>query len=126
MFIFSIYVKVETQFSITSTKSDISKHTKTDSTGSEAQDLIGKKISQDSPVLSVIDKADSLADLQQSTEKDFSFVSQTESKVKFYCFVTFPIIIFSTVTILCGQNVVLFFVHYFNMNKKDLSPYLLN
>lgn len=30
---------------------------------------------------SAIDKADSLADLQQSTEKDFSFVSQTDSKV---------------------------------------------
>ncbi|CAB3233076.1 unnamed protein product [Arctia plantaginis] len=73
--------KVEAQIAATSAKSDISKHTKTDSTGSEAQDLIGKKISQESPVLSVIDKADSLADLQQSTEKDFSFVSQTESKV---------------------------------------------
>ncbi|XP_075987215.1 uncharacterized protein LOC142983910 isoform X2 [Anticarsia gemmatalis] len=73
--------KVETQISTTSTKSDISKHTKTDSMGSEAQDLIGKKISQESPIPSVIDKADSLADLQQSTEKDFSFVSQTESKV---------------------------------------------
>lgn len=49
--------------------------------GSDAQDLIAQKISQESPITSVIDKADSLADLQQSTEKDFSFVSQTESKV---------------------------------------------
>ncbi|KAL0859578.1 hypothetical protein ABMA27_010715 [Loxostege sticticalis] len=73
--------KIETQQSIASTKSDISKHTKTDSMGSDIQDLIGRKISQESPVPSGIDKADSLADLQQSTEKDFSFISQTESKV---------------------------------------------
>lgn len=45
------------------------------------QDLTGRKISAESPVQSGIDKADSLADLQQSTEKDLSFVSHTESKV---------------------------------------------
>ncbi|CAG5037574.1 unnamed protein product [Parnassius apollo] len=73
--------KVETQQSIASTKSEPSKHTKTDSQGSDIQDLIGRKISQDSPLQSALDKADSLADLQQSTEKDVSFVSQTESKV---------------------------------------------
>ncbi|XP_053618820.1 ankyrin-2-like isoform X3 [Plodia interpunctella] len=73
--------KIETQHSVASNKSDISKNTKTDSMGSDAQDLIAQKISQESPITSVIDKADSLADLQQSTEKDFSFVSQTESKV---------------------------------------------
>lgn len=72
---------METQVSVTSIRSDLSRHTKTDSMGSEAQDLIGKRISQESPGQSAIDKADSLADLQQSTEKDFSFVSQTESKV---------------------------------------------
>lgn len=49
--------------------------------GSDVQDLIGRKISQESPVPSGLDKTDSLADLQQSTEKDFSFISQTESKV---------------------------------------------
>lgn len=66
-----------------STKSDISKtHTKTDSIGSDLQDAIGKKISQESPIASVIEKTDSIADLQQSTEKDVSFISQTESKVK--------------------------------------------
>lgn len=43
---------------------------------------LAKKISQESPIPSVIDKTDSLADLQQSTERDLeSFVSQTESKV---------------------------------------------
>ncbi|CAG9796167.1 unnamed protein product [Diatraea saccharalis] len=73
--------KIETQLSIASTKSDLSKHTKTDSMSSDVQDLIARKISQESPILSGIDKADSLADLQQSTEKDFSFISQTESKV---------------------------------------------
>ncbi|XP_049881586.1 ankyrin-2-like isoform X2 [Pectinophora gossypiella] len=75
--------KVETQLSIASTKSDLSKHTKTDSVGSDLQEIVGipGKISQESPVPSAIDKTDSLADLQQSTEKDFSFVSQTESKV---------------------------------------------
>lgn len=58
--------------------------------GSDIQDLIGRKISQESPVPSGIDKADSLADLQQSTEKDFSFISQTESKVNTkYLFVEF-------------------------------------
>ncbi|KAJ0171089.1 hypothetical protein K1T71_013288 [Dendrolimus kikuchii] len=72
--------KIETQVSIASTKSDLSKPTKTDSIGSDMQDLIGKKLSQDSPQ-SVMDKADSFGDLQQSTEKDFSFISQTESKV---------------------------------------------
>lgn len=45
------------------------------------QEHAGRKISQESPIQSAIDKADSLADLHQSTEKDFSFVSQTESKV---------------------------------------------
>ncbi|XP_060807559.1 ankyrin-2 [Amyelois transitella] len=74
-------VKIENQHSIASTKSDLSKHTKTDSMGSDIQDLIAQKLSQESPLTSVIDKADSLADLQQSTEKDFSFISQTESKV---------------------------------------------
>lgn len=49
--------------------------------GSDVQDLVERKISQESPIPSAMDKADSLADLQQSTEKDFSFVSQTESKV---------------------------------------------
>lgn len=49
--------------------------------GSDVQDLIGRKISQESSVPSAIDKTDSLADLQQSTEKDYSFISQTESKV---------------------------------------------
>lgn len=72
---------METQISVTSIKSDLSRHTKTDSMGSEVQDLISKKLSQESPAQSAIDKADSFADLQQSTEKDFSFVSQTESKV---------------------------------------------
>lgn len=67
--------------SVASTKSDLSKHTKTDSMGSDVQDLIGRKISAESPALSGIDKADSLADLQQSTEKDFSFISHTESRV---------------------------------------------
>lgn len=51
--------------------------------GSELQDLITQKNSQESPITSVIDKTDSLADLQQSTEKDFSFISQTESKVNY-------------------------------------------
>ncbi|XP_068624617.1 ankyrin-3-like [Battus philenor] len=74
-------VSVETQHSVASTKSDISKHTKTDSIGSEVHDLIGHKTSQDSPVQSGIEKTDSLIDLQQSTEKDVSFISQTESKV---------------------------------------------
>lgn len=73
--------QVETQMSVTSTKSDVSKHTKTDSIGSDLQDVTGRKISQESPIPSAIDKADSLADLQQSTEKDVSFISQTESKV---------------------------------------------
>ncbi|KAG6462715.1 hypothetical protein O3G_MSEX013427 [Manduca sexta] len=73
--------KIDTQVSIASTKSDLSKHTKTDSVGSDMQDLMARKISQESPGQSAIDKADSLADLQQSTEKDFSFISQTESKV---------------------------------------------
>ncbi|XP_063834893.1 titin-like [Ostrinia nubilalis] len=73
--------KIEPQLSIASTKSDLSKHTKTDSISSDVQDLIGRKISQESPVPSGIEKTDSLADLQQSTEKDFSFISQTESKV---------------------------------------------
>ncbi|XP_046974007.1 ankyrin-2-like isoform X3 [Vanessa cardui] len=72
---------VETQQSIASTKSDISKHTKTDSIGSDVQDALGRKISQESPLPSGIDKTDSLADLQQSTERDVSFVSQTESKI---------------------------------------------
>ncbi|XP_063370063.1 ankyrin-2-like isoform X3 [Cydia amplana] len=73
--------KVSVQMSVTSTKSDTTKHTKTDSIGSDLQDLTGRKVSQESPVPSGIDKADSLADLQQSTEKDVSFISQTESKV---------------------------------------------
>lgn len=73
--------QVETQMSVTSTKSDVSKHTKTDSIGSDLQDVTGRKISHESPIPSAIDKADSLADLQQSTEKDVSFISQTESKV---------------------------------------------
>lgn len=72
---------MEAQISVTSIKSDLSRHTKTDSMGSETTDLISKMTSQESPVQSAIDKADSLADIQQSTEKDFSFVSQTESKV---------------------------------------------
>ncbi|XP_072945806.1 uncharacterized protein [Epargyreus clarus] len=71
--------KAETQQSVTSTKSEISKHTKTDSIGSE--ELTGRKISQESSAPSAFDKADSLADLQQSTERDVSFISQTESKV---------------------------------------------
>lgn len=49
--------------------------------GSDIQDFQGRKVSQDSPLPSGIDKTDSLADLQQSTERDVSFVSQTESKV---------------------------------------------
>ncbi|XP_045507606.1 titin homolog isoform X2 [Colias croceus] len=65
--------KIETQ-SVTSAKSEISK-TKTDSPGSEIQ----SKLTQESP--SAAEKGDSLADLQQSTERDISFVSQTESKV---------------------------------------------
>lgn len=69
--------------SVTSIKSDLSRHTKTDSMCSETTDLISKMTSQDSPVQSTTDKGDSLADVQQSTEKDFSFVSQTESKVCF-------------------------------------------
>ncbi|XP_047037205.1 ankyrin-2-like [Helicoverpa zea] len=73
--------KVEQQISVTSIKSDLSRHTKTDSMGSEATDMVSKLTSQESPAQSAIDKADSLADIQQSTEKDFSFVSQTESKV---------------------------------------------
>ncbi|KAH9634383.1 hypothetical protein HF086_010863 [Spodoptera exigua] len=73
--------KVEAQVSVTSVKSDLSRHTKTDSLGSETTDMISKMTSQESPAQSAIDKADSLADIQQSTEKDFSFVSQTESKV---------------------------------------------
>ncbi|XP_063542799.1 ankyrin-2-like isoform X7 [Cydia strobilella] len=72
---------VSAQMSVTSTKSDTTKHTKTDSIGSDLQDLTGRKVSQESPVPSAIDKADSFADLQQSTEKDVSFISQTESKV---------------------------------------------
>ncbi|XP_050356935.1 ankyrin-2-like isoform X3 [Nymphalis io] len=71
----------ETQQSIASTKSDISKYTKTDSIGSDVQDALSRKISQESPLPSGIDKTDSLADLQQSTERDVSFVSQTESKI---------------------------------------------
>ncbi|XP_038219061.1 ankyrin-2-like isoform X2 [Zerene cesonia] len=67
--------KIETQ-SITSAKSEISK-TKTDSPGSEIQ----SKLTQESPLPSAAEKGDSLADLQQSTERDISFVSQTESKV---------------------------------------------
>ncbi|XP_059058497.1 ankyrin-2-like [Achroia grisella] len=70
--------KIETQQSVASMISDISKHTKTDSLGSDIQDV---KSSQESPIPSAIGKADSLADLQQSTEKDFSLISQTESKV---------------------------------------------
>ncbi|XP_023954844.1 serine-rich adhesin for platelets-like [Bicyclus anynana] len=73
--------KVEAQQSIASTKSDLSKHTKTDSVGSDIQDIPGRKVSQESPLPSGIDKTDSLADLQQSTERDVSFVSQTESKI---------------------------------------------
>ncbi|XP_034836859.1 ankyrin-2-like isoform X3 [Maniola hyperantus] len=73
--------KVETQQSIASTKSDLSKRTKTDSMGSDIQDIPGRKVSQESPLPSGIDKTDSLADLQQSTERDVSFVSQTESKI---------------------------------------------
>ncbi|XP_014370017.2 titin-like [Papilio machaon] len=72
--------KVDTQQSTASTKSDITRYTKTDSTGSDLHDSIARKISQDSPVQSTIDKVDSLADLQQSTEKDVSFISHTESK----------------------------------------------
>ncbi|KAM3960016.1 LOW QUALITY PROTEIN: uncharacterized protein ACR2FA_005939 [Aphomia sociella] len=71
-------IKIETQESLASIKSEVSKHTKTDSLGSDIQDI---KSSQESSIPSVIDKADSLADLQQSTEKDISFISQTESKV---------------------------------------------
>lgn len=74
--------------SIASTKSDVSKHTKTDSMGSDSQDL--QKISQDSPIQSVIAKTDSLADLQQSTDRDVSSVSQTESKV-FIFIIFFPL-----------------------------------
>ncbi|KAI5636460.1 ZU5 domain-containing protein [Phthorimaea operculella] len=72
--------KVETQESVASVKSDLSRHTKTDSMGSDLQDLAGQKLSQESPIPSAIDKVDSMADLQQSTERDFSFVSQTDSK----------------------------------------------
>ncbi|XP_013174743.1 PREDICTED: uncharacterized protein LOC106123133 isoform X3 [Papilio xuthus] len=72
--------KMDTQQSTASTKSDLTKYTKTDSTGSDLHDSIARKISQDSPAQSTIDKVDSLADLQQSTEKDVSFVSHTESK----------------------------------------------
>ncbi|XP_039761177.1 ankyrin-2-like isoform X2 [Pararge aegeria] len=73
--------RVEAQQSIASTKSDLSKHTKTDSVGSDIQDTQGRKVSQESPLPSGIDKTDSLADLQQSTERDVSYVSQTESKI---------------------------------------------
>ncbi|CAG9569914.1 unnamed protein product [Danaus chrysippus] len=73
--------KTESQPSITSTKSDLSKQAKTDSLVSETQETAGQKLSQESTLPSTIDKTDSLADLQQSTEKDVSFVSQTESKV---------------------------------------------
>ncbi|XP_013148945.1 PREDICTED: uncharacterized protein LOC106111412 isoform X1 [Papilio polytes] len=72
--------KTDTQQSTASTKSDLTKYTKTDSTGSDLHDSVARKISQDSPAQSTIDKVDSLADLQQSTEKDISFVSHTESK----------------------------------------------
>lgn len=78
--LFYLSFQIETQVSIASTKSDLSKPTKTDSISSDMQDVVGKKLSQDSPQ-SILDKADSFADLQQSTEKDFSFISQTESKV---------------------------------------------
>nr|XP_032525040.1 titin homolog [Danaus plexippus plexippus] len=73
--------KAESQPSITSTKSDLSKQAKTDSLVSETQETTGQKLSQESTLPSTIDKTDSLADLQQSTEKDVSFVSQTESKM---------------------------------------------
>ncbi|KAJ8707390.1 hypothetical protein PYW08_010642 [Mythimna loreyi] len=73
--------KMETQMSVTSIRSDLSRHTKTDSMASETSELVSKLTSQGSPIQSAIDKADSLADIQQSTEKDFSFISQTESKV---------------------------------------------
>lgn len=56
--------------------------------GSDSQDL--QKISQDSPIQSVIAKTDSLADLQQSTDRDVSSVSQTESKV-FIFIIFFPL-----------------------------------
>ncbi|KAJ2941011.1 hypothetical protein O0L34_g13140 [Tuta absoluta] len=72
--------KVETQESVASIKSDLSRHTKTDSMGSDLQDLAGQKLSHESPLPSAIGKVDSMADLQQSTERDFSFVSQTDSK----------------------------------------------
>lgn len=54
--------------------------------GSENTDVISKMTSQESPIQSAIDKADSLADIQHSTEKDFSFISQTESKVLYDSF----------------------------------------
>ncbi|KOB78843.1 Ankyrin 2, isoform AA, partial [Operophtera brumata] len=63
--------KVEVSLSVASTKSDLSKRTKTDSMGSDLHDLVGRKISADSTAQSGIDKTDSFADLQQSTEKDF-------------------------------------------------------
>ncbi|VVC88921.1 unnamed protein product [Leptidea sinapis] len=59
-----------------SSKSEI---TTKDSPSSETQE--GRKVSQESSLPSTIDKADSLADLLQSTERDTSFISQTESKV---------------------------------------------
>lgn len=81
-FIFYIFLLLQTETlqSVTSTKSETSKPTKTDSIGSDLQEPT-KKVSQESPLPSGIDKTDSLADLQQSTERDVSFVSQTESKV---------------------------------------------
>lgn len=48
-----------------------------------SEELTGRKVSQESSAPSAFDKADSLADLQQSTERDVSFISQTESKVGF-------------------------------------------
>ncbi|XP_047516437.1 ankyrin-2-like isoform X6 [Pieris napi] len=63
--------KADTQQSVTSFKSEISK-TKTDSGDSEGPE---------DHKASAVEKQDSLADLQQSTEKDVSFISQTESKV---------------------------------------------
>ncbi|XP_045486803.1 titin-like isoform X3 [Pieris rapae] len=63
--------KAETQQSVASFKSEISK-TKTDSGDSEGPE---------DQKASAVEKQDSLADLQQSTEKDVSFISQTESKV---------------------------------------------
>ncbi|CAK1546705.1 unnamed protein product [Leptosia nina] len=69
----------ESKERVTSTKSETIK-TITDSgeLGAREEEQI---VMQESPLPSAAEKADSLGDLQQSTEKDISFISQTESKV---------------------------------------------